>query len=234
MILKRLKWKPAENRHLLYNNLIMLPKFLWTQQYSTNAMQERKRENRNDRGLGDQGGNKHLIQHHSSSSCLFTPAANSIWLLPPLDSTALHTPFPMCTLHRASILLPVPPSRSHPHIPFPCPSATFCHSSLTLRSRSFCVVFIFPFPFDSTSFLRSPNPILSRWPTTLREKGWRSIIPRSSSFPFDPLPARWFSVYFPLIRLHLIYSGSRAPFSGPTPPLFRHEAERRGQRHFGY
>lgn len=111
--------------------------------------EERERErNRNKwnklEGRIKAEGNKHLIQHHSSSSCLFTPSPNSIWLLPPLDSTALHTPYPMCAHSTGHLyyFLFTPCSRFHPFAP------SLSHSTrLIPLSPSFVAVYFSFFHF---------------------------------------------------------------------------------------
>lgn len=192
-------------------------------------MREKEREgkNRNKRnkleGRIKAEGNKHLIQHHSSSSCLFTPSPNSIWLLPPLDSTALHTPYPMCAHSTGHLyyFLFTPCSRFHPF----APSLHLSYSTRLIPSFSFlcrCLFsfsfFFFHFALPVSSlffffhFFLSPSLFFSQ---RVKERGPRVVL-RSVvllfPFRFDPA-TRWFSVYFPLIHLHLIYPGCRAPLS---------------------
>lgn len=74
-----------------------------------------------------------------------------------------------------------------------------------------CTSCILPFFFFFHFFL-SPSLFFSQ---RVKERGPRVVL-RSVvllfPFRFDPA-TRWFSVYFPLIHLHLIYPGCRAPLS---------------------
>lgn len=97
--------------------------------------------------------------------------------------------------------------------PYPIP----LDLSLFLLPLSLFIFLFFTSHFLSLrpSFFRSPFfYFLSLFFTACKRARTESGYDRSLLFPFRFDPAtRWFSVYFPLIHLHLIYPGCRAPLS---------------------
>lgn len=134
--------------------------------------------------------------------------------------TEVYTPPSIYTTSCAS------PSRSHPLRPR---SPSFYHPiPLNLTPNFFflfgrCLfLFLSVLPFAAAFFVAVNSPFFhSGFATTPCERGELDhgsiIASRFSAFPFQFATAtQWFSLYFPLIQLHLIYPGCRAPFRPET------------------